>query len=217
MNPWFTFGLDVVVVAVLAVTLWRSRSVEELSKARLSGFLMNCLQVAGITAVILGLIATGMTIYTGDPWAAIAKLRGETITIIPTVTELGQGVVGQHLSFKVQLRNYSDKTVKVVGGTTSCACIATQDLPITISPGGSESIKVYIKFTGSPGKFTHRFVLYSDSNERLTIVRFSGTIIPNTSRAGVAEIDTKSKASNSRQSVTHIEELELLAKEGVVP
>lgn len=212
VNPWFTFGLDlVVVVVVLAVTLWRSGSAEDLSKTRLSGFLMNCVQVAAFTAVLLGLLVTGIAIYAGDPWAAIAKLRGETLTVTPAITELGEGVAGKQLTFQVQLRNYSDNPINVVGGTTSCACIATQDLPITIPAGGNQSINVKIKFSGSPGKFAHRFVLYSDSEERLTVARFSGVIMPATPQANLKGIESSLSSSNHRLSDTHIEEPELSA------
>src|SRR5262249_48704330 len=85
---------------------------------------------------------------------------------------------GEQRMFQVQLRNYSQKPIRVVGGTTSCACIATQDLPVTIAAGGSVSLNVRVRFSGSSGSFGHRFILYSDSEERLTIARFSGKVLP---------------------------------------
>ncbi len=130
-----------------------------------------------LTTGSLGLIVFGFTILTDDPWAALAKLRGETLTVSPANTQLCEGAAGEYRTFQIALRNYSNKAIKVVGGTTSCACIATQDLPITIPAGGSESIKVKIKYSGSPGKFAHRFVLYSDSDERLITARFSGAVV----------------------------------------
>lgn len=159
--------------------------------------------------LLLGIIALGFTIFTGDPFATLAKLRGETLSVNPPITRLGEGTVGESRTFPISLRNYSDKPIRVVGGTTSCACIASQDLPITIRAGETETIRVKIKFSGSPGKFAHRFVLYSDSDERLTIARFSGAVTKATEKAkGVTE--------STRQPAPHREELELAINQGVV-
>ena len=199
VNPWYTFAFNAVIVAVMTILSIRetlaikslrvnpARVLVPLSipgrGVRGEGALPGAAPLSGIfqilftTTALLGTLAVIFTLITGDPWAALAKLRGETLAVSPAVTQLGEGTQGEQRTFQVQLKNYSDKPIKVVGGTTSCACIATQDLPITIPAGGTESINVKIKFSGSPGKFAHRFVLYSDSDERLTIARFSGSVL----------------------------------------
>jgi hypothetical protein len=135
VNPWYTFALDVVIVVAMVVfsplsLLGRGVGGEglNLSAAPMSSFF----QIILITTLLLGILALGFTLITGDPWAALVRLRGETLAVIPAVTQLGEGNAGESRTFQVQLRNYSDKPIKVVGGTTSCSCITTQDLPITI-------------------------------------------------------------------------------------
>jgi len=179
------------------------------------------LQVSIFTTILLSLIALGFTLITGDPWAALARLRGETLAVIPAVTQLGEGTAGESRTFQVQLRNNSDKPIRVVGGTTSCACIATQDLPTTIPAGGTESISVKIKFSGSAGKFAHRFVLYSDTDERLNIARFTGLVsVP--AQAGKTSAASKlesnpSNTSTYRQPDSPVENSKLSAKRGEMP
>ncbi len=64
-----------------------------------------------------------------------------------------------------------------VGGTTTCGCIATRDLPIELPPHESKSITVQMTFRGSPGRFLHRFVLYTDDDDqRLVTARFAGRV-----------------------------------------
>lgn len=215
INPWYTFALDLGIVITMLCLSPLSLSGSGVggegflpSEAPLS----SLLQILFTTCALLGLLALGFTLFTTDPWATLARLRGETLAVIPAVIQLGQGTAGEQRTFQVQLRNYSDKPIKVVGGTTSCSCIATQDLPITVLAGGTESINVKITFSGSPGRFAHRFVLYSDSDDRLTIARFAGSIILSAKQAGVKEIDS-TNTSNNRQPATQIEEPKLSAKE----
>lgn len=193
VNPWWTFALDagiITVMTLLSVIPNRNQglvSVEALAPHGPRAIALHpILQITLMTAGLLGLLALGFTLFTDDPWATLACLRGETLAVIPAVTQLGEGKAGEQRTFQVQLRNYSDKPIKVVGGTTSCACIATQDLPVTIPAGGIKAISVKINFSGTPGIFTHRFTLYSDSAERVTIARFTGSLHPGSSSVKTA-------------------------------
>ena len=51
----------------------------------------------------------------------------------------------------------------LVGGTASCACVATADLPITVPAGGTATADVTVRFTGDVGRFKHTFVWYTDA------------------------------------------------------
>ncbi|MFT3879401.1 MAG: DUF1573 domain-containing protein [Gemmatales bacterium] len=181
VNPWYTFALDVGIVIVMLVTSFASRAASAPGVS--SQNLRPLFQIALLTTVFLGAIALGFTLFTPDPMGTLARLRGETLAVHPPITQLGEGTAGEQRTFQIALRNYSDKPIKVVGGTTTCSCIATQDLPITIPPGSSETINVKIKFSGSAGKFAHRFMLYTDADKPLTVARFSGSVMPPTTPA----------------------------------
>jgi hypothetical protein len=112
-----------------------------------------------------------------DPEGALARLRGESITVEPSVSEVGDGPVGQEEKIRIRLTNRTDRPIRVVGGTTTCSCIATQDLPIVLARGETRGIDVFVKFTGSPGRFLRRFVLFTDDETQpVTVARFSGRV-----------------------------------------
>src|SRR5262249_10310936 len=111
------------------------------------------------------------------PYGALARLRGEAITIEPVVSDVGDGEAGLQRKFTIRLRNHTDRPVRLYGGTTSCSCIATDDLPISLPRGGTETIDVQVRFVGGTGQFRHRFVLLSDDAVQPTIVAyFSGRV-----------------------------------------
>src|SRR5438094_154701 len=83
-------------------------------------------------------------------------LSGEAITVDPPVRDIGNGGSGEVRLFRVQLTNHTDRPIRLVGGTTSCACMATNDLPLTLPPRETGTIEVSVKFVGSPGRFRQR-------------------------------------------------------------
>lgn len=173
VSPWLTFGLDVVIVAIaLPCILWGVWT----QNSRTSLLVSSIIQVAACTVTILGLLVFGLSFFTDDPWAAIARLRGESLQVVPPLTNLGTGVIGEYRKFEIKLINHSDSEITVAGGTTTCACIASSDLPVVIPARGTRTISVSIKYTGSQGAFSHQFALYSNSEERLTHARFTGAV-----------------------------------------
>ncbi len=197
VNPWIMVVVDLAAVVALGISLVRvplaacppvhwvpllggtppSNADITVCNQITSPWLKSICQVVAMTAILFGLIAGGFFLFTDNPWYALARLRGETLSVEPTIKDLGLGNVGETRTFEVTLRNYSNQPIRVVGGTTSCACVATNDLPVTIPAGSALPITVTIRFTGSPGRFAHRYVLYNDSEERLTVARFSGSVV----------------------------------------
>jgi hypothetical protein len=129
-------------------------------------------------ALFLALIAGGFFLWHDNPVAALAQLRGETIGVNPSVSDVGHASAGETRTFEIELLNHNDTPVRIVGGTTSCACIATHDLPVTLSPSGSATISVRMKFSGTPGRFQHRFILYTDNQSQpIVVARFTGRVV----------------------------------------
>jgi hypothetical protein len=80
--------------------------------------------------------------------------------------------------FRVQLTNHNNHPIHVVGGTTTCSCITTLDLPLQLPEKSTGSINVALKFVGSPGRFQRSFVLYTDDERQpIAVARFSGRVI----------------------------------------
>ena len=130
-------------------------------------------------AAVLALLGGAFWLLAGDPHHALSRLRGESITVEPAATSVGEEIAGASRSFSVTLTNHTNQPVRIIGGTAGCGCIATGDLPLRLPPGESGSIRVRIKFAGAPGRFQHRFTLYTDDKTQPVVTaRFRGRVLP---------------------------------------
>jgi hypothetical protein len=136
VNPWWIFAVDI--VAITALLFCRPRAT---SPRAISGRLPAVLRVAAGAAAFVVLITGGFLLSTDDPESALARLRGDSVSIIPALSEMGQGVRGERRSFTVVVRNNTRNLVRVVGGTSNCNCITTRDLPFTLGPNESCTIQ----------------------------------------------------------------------------
>ncbi len=171
VSPWYAFGVDVAALALL--TLGRPRF-----DVDFRGVLRGTAPIALGTIVVLGAVAGISSIIFGSPSAALARFRGESITVEPTTTDVGDAVAGESKRFSIRLTNYADQHIRIVGGTTTCSCIATESLPMDLAPGATGAVDVEIQFRGAPRIFRHRFSLLSDSDKHSKIVAyFAGRVI----------------------------------------
>jgi len=93
-------------------------------------------------------------------------------------SDMGSDVAGQRRQFTVRLHNHTDHTVRIVGGTTSCACSVTGDLPVSIPSGGSVAVTVSAGFKGTPGLFQQKFFFYTDDKDQHRVLaRYEGRVV----------------------------------------
>jgi len=110
-------------------------------------------------------------------------VRAESIVVEPSVSQVGEAAVGEQRTFTIQLSNHRDRPVKIMGGTTTCSCITTDDLPIIVPPNESRGILVRMRFQGRPGRFQHSVVLYTDNENQQTVTaRFAGRVFEQSSQ-----------------------------------
>jgi hypothetical protein len=159
LNPWWAFAVDV--IAIIALLVWRPRQIR-------AGIRAGIPSLVGGT-LIVSVVALGLVLWHGSLRSALAHIRGETIVVNPGVVELGNGKAGEVRMVSLELTNYHEKPVRIVGGTSDCSCIATQDLPMDIPVNESRTIRVQVKFTGTPGVIRRRFSLFADI-ERLRVM-----------------------------------------------
>lgn len=171
VSPWLTFTLDVAAVGALVAC----RPAQDI---HIGAWLSSLLKVA-VGAALFGALLGGVFLLTVDnPVETLSRLRGDSLTVEPNISQIGDGIAGEQRPFTIRLLNNTDRYVRVIGGTATCGCIATDDLPLTLAPGGSNSISVRVKFSGSPGLFRHRFLLYTDYTDQRTIIaRFGGRVV----------------------------------------
>lgn len=152
-SPWAAFAVDVAALVLLAlgrplVANWAE--------------VVGSLKWVGGVAALVVVVAAGGTLACGSLDAALASLRGQSLVVSPVV-DFGSGKPGDVLSSQVTVRNYSGKTVRLVGGTSSCSCTATDEMPISIDPGDEVVVNVRLRIpSGQPGLMNQQIVLFSD-------------------------------------------------------
>jgi hypothetical protein len=171
-SPWMMFALDLAILTALLVCPPGTTISAPAAWVRPALY-------PTLGAAVLLVLATGVVLAVYEhPEQMLAQLRGEVLSVEPRVTYIGTGERGQTQSFTIELQNHSSQPIRIVGGTTSCACMATGDLPITLAPGEAGPLNVQVRFAGSPGRFRHKFVLYTDHEQQRTLTaRFTGTVI----------------------------------------
>jgi hypothetical protein len=172
-NPWLTFAIDLAAVAVLA--LGRPKSALD---TRAPDWLSGLLKTGASAAALLALTGGVAFLALGNPADALARLRGEPLAIDPPVSAVGEGVRGEERAFTIRLHNHTQRPVCLVGGTASCRCFTTDDLPLTVPAGESRPLRVRMTFRGEVGRFQRPFLLHTDDEDQQTIVaRFTGRVI----------------------------------------
>jgi hypothetical protein len=88
----------------------------------------------------------------------------------PEYVDFGTGKPGESLEAVVEVHNWSDRPVRIYGGTSDCSCVATKGLPVTIPPGESRQIPVILRVPRSaPCSFTRYAELFTDRAKQRTI------------------------------------------------
>ncbi len=156
VNPWVAFGQDLTVMAGLGLghPSFGELRVNPRSILKSTAF-AGMLAVAGVFAFSAVLLGAVHVIFGSVP-AGVAFFRGERVTVDPAVVDVGKGDPGTTRTVTVVLRNWSDESVRVFGGTANCSCTVLADLPVTIPAHAARSLEVSVRLKGSPGVFTRR-------------------------------------------------------------
>ena len=160
VSPWISLSLDLAAVALLAV--FRPANV---LATRQIGW-----QPLAATLAVGGLLLAA----TSETAAReLARLRGEALLVSGGDADAGTAPKGESRGVPVTVENLTGHDLHLIGGTASCACVATGDLPLTIPAHGRATAEVWIKFTGEAGQFKHTFKWYTDAPGQPSL---SGTI-----------------------------------------
>jgi hypothetical protein len=155
-SPWHAFGVDVAALVLLAFCRPPLRADSFRPPSGLAAI------TAGTVAILLVLTGVGSLIY-GSPAAALARLRGEVLTVSSDYVDFGSGSAQQVLEAFVEVQNWSDRPVHLIGGTSDCTCVTTSDLPLVIPPGEARHVEIRLTVPRSrPGAFTRTVELWTD-------------------------------------------------------
>jgi uncharacterized protein DUF1573/methylamine utilization protein MauE len=172
VNPWLTFAIDLAALGTLISVLRNARI--PCAMVGISGILRALLLSTAAVFAALGILAGIGTLTFGSPAAALAHLRGERISIDPSLVDVGDGTLGDQKEIVINVLNWSKNPIRIVGGTSDCSCVATRDLPLSIDAGATSPVRVYLTMKGNPGQFTRLVRLFVE-DEPLQIVYFRVT------------------------------------------
>ena len=159
LNPWYVLLFDLAVLAAFAVV---RPPADAAPAARLPGLLRPVAGGVVLTLLVLG----GLSLMYHDPATALARLRGETVVLSPTVLDLGTHPGGTQVVRTVQVTNLTNAPVRIVGGSSDCSCILTEGLPLALAPGASADLPIRVKLPKDTGAFHRSAFLWTDADER---------------------------------------------------
>ncbi len=171
-NPWWTFGLDVGVLAFLAMSFPKQDRFSSPSFARSVG-----IWLAGVM-VLLAILIAGGSFYFGSYRALIAGLRGEPVTTSVGYVDFGTCQAGEDLEAPITFSNWTPKVVRLIGGTSDCNCTTLKDLPVEIKPGVDCEIRVRLHTPNSSHGYLSRvIVVMTDCPERPRVAFRIGCLV----------------------------------------
>ena len=164
VNPWYAFGFDVAVLMGLVWCRPSLKSAWENPRALAKAALLPAVCIFGGTLVLAGALMGAAHLAFGSMPAAIAFFRGERVSVEPAILDLGSAEPGESREVPLTITNWTEKPIRVFGGTANCSCTVLGDLPVNIPPRESRSITVRATLKGSPGVFTREGRFLIDDN-----------------------------------------------------
>ena len=178
INPWYTFGADLLVLALLVVgrpdlKQLRATPAQNLAVA-LRPLAWGILGV-GVNLALLLVLASKTF---GSLPAAIAFFRSDRVSAYPRLIAVGEGVSGDTRKVSVEVANWTDKPIRLIGGTRDCSCTVMGELPVTIPAGEVRIVTVDITLAEKPGIFTRTAAfLVDDGGIRHVSFRLTGRVL----------------------------------------
>lgn len=178
LSPWYAFGMDLGIVGALIMARPDLKPLCDKPRSTLTNALLPTAYGFGGISVISGLLVGLASITFGSVPAAVAYFRGERLSVQPRLVELPKGVPGERRLAIVQLTNWTDRPIRLIGGTTDCSCTVLSDLPLTIPPKETRAVSVAVLLSRRPGLFTRKAdLLVDDEGFQRVSFRLTGRIL----------------------------------------
>lgn len=167
MSPWNALALDVAVLALLALWATLNRDTRSVRQG-----LPDVVAFSGGIAVTSLIWLMVVHVGFGSTAAMWSALRGDHMFLETSVVDFGPVPSGQAAEHHLVIRNSSAADIRVIGGTSNCACTLIPDLPTTVAPGESRRLLVRMNVPRTSGAFQINAVLWTDSqtNEAIPVL-----------------------------------------------
>lgn len=158
-SPWILFVVDLIIV--LGLIFARPKMSDIVGDL----FLVNKSELLAIGCIGMVLSSVlflyGYTRY-GSFDCFIAQIRNQPIGA-PQFVDFGDISPEQGYEAKIPISNFSDRPIRLIGGSADCNCITTSDMPITIEPNTKTEIKIFLGVRAtSVGHLTKKVELWTD-------------------------------------------------------
>ena len=114
VNPWWAFALDLGVLIALILGRPDLEAFRQ-PKTLLANLVPAVVGSVGAVLVLLALAGVATHFY-GSPEGALARLRGERISLYPRTVDVGAGVPGEERTASVEVVNRTNHPVRLIGG-----------------------------------------------------------------------------------------------------
>jgi hypothetical protein len=180
VSPWKALGLDL--ACLIAMAIWRP-ALRAAAGAAHPRWRREALAISGGSGALLAVGLGVVQFVTERPGDLLARLRGEAIAVEPAVVDLGTDLLGKVHRFTVQIHNHSDRSIRIIGGTSNCSCMAIDDLPVLILAHETVSVSAVTAFKGTAGMFQNEFIFYTDDEQQNQVVaRVKGRIVDSSNK-----------------------------------
>jgi hypothetical protein len=167
-SPWIAFGIDLTALSLLAIGRPRFGNGSQVRTPWRTAVWSGLVPVGGAVAICAAILGVASLAF-GSLDAALARLRGEDLSIRPRLLDIGRGEAGQRVRATVEVVNRTDRAVRLIGGTSDCSCITTADLPLTLAPGEAREIPVLALLPAEPGSFDRKAAFLTDCERERTL------------------------------------------------
>ena len=92
-------------------------------------------------------------------------LAGERLLVDTVVLDLSDQKVDSYVERSIEVRNLSERDIKLLGAACSCSCVSLETFPITVASGSVRSVTLKAHIW-QPGEFEQRVKFYTDYPDR---------------------------------------------------
>ena len=158
-SPWYMFGFDIAAVAVLWTARPKLRPDWGAAQLTWKRWAAPAILAGSVGAFVFG----GAYLAFGSIEGAAGWLRGDALSFSTRHVDFGQVLPGEARRASIDVRNRSDRPIRLLGGTQTGVLSVTSGLPLTLQPG--ETFAVAVNFSvprWNPGLVTHSVELLTD-------------------------------------------------------
>jgi hypothetical protein len=157
-------------------TAMATRDEEDSLRASHVAWRLRLLGFLGALLAVPCLLVLAETLF-GSAAAAVAWLGGDRLLVVNPRVTFSAGRVDEHRELVFVIRNVTGSTVTIIGANSNCTCVASKDLPKTISPRETASLHVDLHLTRNLSNRDNRLSFYTDyDKKRQFSVTFSGVV-----------------------------------------